>query len=264
MASRPIGKRLPISCEPCRKRKIKCTRDRRPCQTCLRRGLRAADCIFLGQPRPLLDENSETETNVQRELLERIQNLEDLLHRRIDTQLSPQNSDAVSPPITTISNPVPEQESDHIHTESVLYNLANCGSLQLSPSGHVRYLPLSSQWNSVFSKHDAGTHLEELNEVDIPHDEDAGFPFSSYDHITKAEFLSLLPPRRYCDYLKDIYFQVFSPVREECIVISIAHINSDRSNSYFIYYTTQPSKKNTKSSTKIRALFHWHGWLYCS
>jgi Fungal Zn(2)-Cys(6) binuclear cluster domain. len=94
MTSHPIAKRLPIRCEPCRKRKIKCTRGRRPCQTCLRRGLRAADCIFLGQPRLLLDDDSQTETNVQRELLGRIRNLKIYsidgsirsYHRRIVTQ----------------------------------------------------------------------------------------------------------------------------------------------------------------------------------
>ncbi|KAF2174190.1 hypothetical protein M409DRAFT_49053 [Zasmidium cellare ATCC 36951] len=49
--SAPRARRLPVSCEPCRVRKIRCTRDAAPCSTCQRRGV-ADECRYAARPRP--------------------------------------------------------------------------------------------------------------------------------------------------------------------------------------------------------------------
>ncbi|KAL2005352.1 hypothetical protein VTN00DRAFT_2563 [Thermoascus crustaceus] len=216
MASHPVGKRLPISCEPCRKRKIRCPRDHRPCQTCIRRGLRPEECIFLGQSRLSLEHVSATESSIQRELLARIRNLEDLLHKQIDGQAPLQNpGDPVSPPITTAGSTKTFSESDRgtdvLSTESRNQPPGNVGSLQVSPSGHVRYVPLPSQWNSVLAETPANQDIEDLGS-DLADEEDHDLLFSSRGAASRAELLALLPPGRYCDALKDVYFKVFSPL----------------------------------------------------
>ncbi|GAD98220.1 hypothetical protein ARB_07724 [Paecilomyces variotii No. 5] len=108
------------------------------------------------------------------------------------------------------SSSTPGQDSEHIPTELVPSRAGNFGSLQFSPSGHVRFVPQSSQWNSILPRDGEGGHLEEVN--DGPNDEDAMFPFNGYGHLNKTELLALLPPRKYCDYLKKTYFKVFSPL----------------------------------------------------
>ncbi|KAJ9235399.1 transcriptional regulator family: Fungal Specific TF [Paecilomyces variotii] len=108
------------------------------------------------------------------------------------------------------SNSTPDQDSDHISTDLAPSDPGNFGFLQFSSLGHVRFVPLPSQWNPVLHRDDAGNHFEGLS--DVPHDEDAGFPFNGCGRITKAELLALLPPRKYCAYLKGIYFKVFSPL----------------------------------------------------
>ena len=96
-SSRSTGKRLPISCQACRTRKIRCSRDGRPCQTCVRRGLGAEDCIYLGQPRLSAEQSSPGDSAVQNELLARIRNLEGLLQKQMSSHAGTPTGGAVSP-----------------------------------------------------------------------------------------------------------------------------------------------------------------------
>ena len=210
-ASRSSGKRLPISCQACRTRKIRCSRDGRPCQTCVRRGLGAEDCIYLGQPRLSSEQTSPADPNVQNELLARIRNLESMLQKQVNSQAgtpvaggSPLGAPSVSGSFTdsdlgagldTWGSPM----------------LANVGTLHTSPSGHVRYVPLASQWESVVAKSPAAECLRSPDS-DIADDDDLQIPLARNGNISRAELLAILPPGRYFDTLKEVYFRVFSPV----------------------------------------------------
>ncbi|KAL1967840.1 hypothetical protein VTN77DRAFT_2529 [Rasamsonia byssochlamydoides] len=225
-SSHPVSKRLPISCEPCRKRKIKCPRDRRPCQTCIRRGLHPDECIYLGRPR-LSSEQTSTSTAadavVQQELLDRIRNLEDLIQKIGErgqgaqaAQLAQRKNSPVSPPSTVVSStksaPTSEPAIDSVSSiRSQYHTSGNVGCLQVSASGHVRYVPLASQWNSVFAKSTVGESFEGVDD-DVLDDGDLEMPFVCHGRTTRKDLLAMLPPGRYCDVLKDVFLKVFSPL----------------------------------------------------
>lgn len=215
-SSRSTGKRLPISCQACRTRKIRCSRDGRPCQTCVRRGLGAEDCIYLGQPR-LSAEQSSPDSAVQAELLARIRNLEALLQKKMSSQAGTPSGGAVSP-LGGTSTAGSFSESDvgpGIEWDNLGPMMYNVGSLHTLPSGHVRYVPLASQWESLVAKSPAAECLSSTDSDIADDDDDLQIPLAKNGSISRAELLAILPPGRYCDVLKDVYFQVFSTV---CVV----------------------------------------------
>ncbi|KAL2872299.1 Zn(II)2Cys6 transcription factor [Aspergillus lucknowensis] len=208
-SSRSTGKRLPISCQACRTRKIRCSRDGRPCQTCVRRGLGAEDCIYLGQPRFSSESTLTADATVHNELLARIRNLEDLLHQRVGSQPGDSHSPLPSPTLTgSFSEP-----DSAIGLGSVDYTrkslLSGAGKLQTFASGYVRYLPLAPQWNSANTTSSPGDTLPDINSEVPDDDDDLCIPLAG-NRASKEELLAILPPRRYCDALKDVYFRVFS------------------------------------------------------
>jgi hypothetical protein len=213
-SSRSTGKRLPISCQACRTRKIRCSRDGRPCQTCVRRGLGAEDCIYLGQPRLSTEQTSTTDQTVQNELLARIRNLEGMLQKQVSSQAGTPTGGATSP----VGGGAPSVTGSFSGSDVGAFEpwgstmLGNIGTLQTSPSGHVRYVPMASQWESVVAKSPAAECLRS-SEADIADDDDLQIPLAKNGSISRAELLALLPPSRYCDILKEVYFRVFSPVR---------------------------------------------------
>ncbi|KAL4870024.1 hypothetical protein BDV12DRAFT_68853 [Aspergillus spectabilis] len=210
-SSRPTSKRLPISCQACRTRKIRCSRDGRPCQTCVRRGLGAEDCIYLGQPRLSSEHTLNADATVQSELLARIRNLEDMLQRQVGSHSGDRQSPLASPSLTgSFSEP----------DSAIGLGLADCprssvmssfGTLQTFASGYVRYLPLAPQWSSVNPTNSPGDALPDISSGIPEDDDDLRIPLSG-TVASREELLAILPPSRYCDALKDVYFRVFSPL----------------------------------------------------
>lgn len=209
-SSRSSGKRLPISCQACRTRKIRCSRDGRPCQTCVRRGLGAEDCIYLGQPR-LSSEQASTDPTLQNELLTRIRNLEGLLQRHSSSQTSTPTGAASPLGPSSVAGSFSEPELGTAVESWGSPFLRSVGTLHTSPSGHVRYVPLASQWESVVARGPAAESLRRFD-LDIAEDDDLQIPLSQNGRASHGELLALLPPNRYCDILKDVYLSVFSPV----------------------------------------------------
>lgn len=213
-ASRSSGKRLPISCQACRTRKIRCSRDGRPCQTCVRRGLGAEDCIYLGQPRLSSEQTSPADPAVQNELLARIRNLEGLLQKQVNSQAGTPTGGASPLGALSVSGSFSESEiGTGLDTWGSPY-LGNVGTLHTSPSGHVRYVPLASQWESVVATSPAADCLRN-SDSDITDDDDLQIPLARNGSVSRAELPGILPPGRYCDTLKEVYFRVFSPVSED-------------------------------------------------
>lgn len=214
MASRSTGKRLPISCQACRTRKIRCSRDGRPCQTCVRRGLGAEDCIYLGQPRLSAEQSSPGDSAVQSELLARIRNLEALLQKQMSSQAGTPTGGAVSPlGGTSAAGSFSESDGPGLEWDNFSSMMENVGTLQTtSASGHVRYVPLASQWESLVAKSPAADCLRH-NDSDIADDDDdLQIPLAKNGAVSREELMATLPPGSCCGVLKDVYFQVFSTV----------------------------------------------------
>ncbi|PYI28255.1 C6 zinc finger domain protein [Aspergillus indologenus CBS 114.80] len=204
-SNRSTGKRLPISCQACRTRKIRCSRDGRPCQTCVRRGLGAEDCIYLGQPRLASQQAMTAAPPDQNEMLARINSLEELLHEQVHIQsndvMSPQRS-----PSGTESGAEYEPTFDVRSRELRSRLPSGAGTLQTFNAGYVRYLPWVNS-PPIFRGQSAPNV-----ETEIPDEsDDLQLPFAKI-HVSRDELLAILPPRRYCDALKDIYLRVFSPL----------------------------------------------------
>lgn len=218
--SRATGSvRQPVSCEPCRRRKIKCSRSRPPCDTCRRR--RCPDSCVYKAPRdssPLIQDY-----NSNSELLDRISNLENLLRKHTSAVAKPLPGGAEkftgqirSPPIEP--GPLFQPSPESLISESASTQISNestssrgVGALSTCQNGNVRYQPHSSQWRSIL----ANTHfsigtpsLEDSDESRL----EIGFPFTTAASPSEEELLSILPPAQHCDYLKERYFTVFSPV----------------------------------------------------
>ncbi|PWY70428.1 C6 zinc finger domain protein [Aspergillus heteromorphus CBS 117.55] len=209
-SSRSAGKRLPISCQACRTRKIRCSRDGRPCQTCVRRGLGPEDCFYLGQPRMASAHALAPQTPGQNELFTRIRNLEEQLQRQAQLQscdsVSPENSPSATSSLFESDNAI-DPESREITSPL----LSSVGTLQRFASGYVRYLPLATQWGQMSPTAPGSDSLPNVD-TEIPEDsDDLQVPLTK-SCISRHEHLAILPPRRYCDALKDIYLRVFSPL----------------------------------------------------
>lgn len=215
--------RQPVSCEPCRRRKIKCSRSSPPCTTCVRR--RCSDrCVYVGSQ----EDSTSSTTPATKDLVARITNLESLLRRYTGEAVG---SGAVdSPTYETVENPMlsPPIESNHnlqspesYGTVGSIISEDNGGSPSMSVSttlghlatlldGNTRYEPRSSQWNSVLANTDLST--DELVE-DTESFLGSGLPFSSSECPSTDGLLLILPPMQHCEYLKNVYLNVFSPVR---------------------------------------------------
>jgi hypothetical protein len=220
--SRQMGSvRQPVSCEPCRRRKIKCSKTIAPCDTCRRRGC-ADHCIYKGSR----DESSSiTSIAPNRELLDRISNLETLLKKHTGAHIPFSTSDAthtstmLSPPMeyaqpfhTSPGSFTSENSSHHSYSpDRSAGGSHGVGVLASSLNGNVRYEPRSSQWTSVLANTKLSTTTPSLEDQDDPSVLASGFPFIS-SIPSMDELLSVLPPMQQCDYLKNTYFTVFSPV----------------------------------------------------
>lgn len=100
--------RQPVSCEPCRRRKIKCSRTQPPCTTCQRRGC-ASSCVYAGRHDVPVN-HSGSSSLANEELLARITNLENILTKKaslgaqIPLESVRSEMQMLSPPVETASN----------------------------------------------------------------------------------------------------------------------------------------------------------------
>ena len=207
--------RQPVSCEPCRKRKIKCSRDSQPCQTCLRRRVASDQCVYKGsrEESPLQISNS-----THQQLVDRIGNLERLLKHHTGSEIpiaNGESSSILSPLIESYQHlqslPNSFTSELNLETSNPTEHTDRLGVLTSTGNGNVRYEPRASQWTSVLTNTGLSVDtplLDDGNDTDLS----SGFPFTSSSVPSKDELLSILPPIQHCDYLKDSYFKVFSPV----------------------------------------------------
>jgi hypothetical protein len=213
-----------VSCEPCRKRKIKCSRTRAPCNTCRRRQC-SESCVYLGTkdiPEP------------NRELLARIDSLEEMLRKHTGASQSQKqsasyNNDGIDSALlpAMLSPPIDISSQSYVLSpESLNYDLVHrqsypsfsprspavqpVGELRSSAAGDVQYEPRSAQWTAVLAN--TGITAPMFDDGREAEDSCPGFPFPAGQLPSRDELLAMLPPMRHCDYLKTTYFDVFSSV----------------------------------------------------
>lgn len=216
-----ISVRQPVSCEPCRHRKIKCSRTKPICETCRRR--KCADrCVYKGTNDG--DISSSTASSNE-DLLNRISNLEQLLRKHTGAEIpgaEPDYSMMPSPPVE-VGEPSQLSPASFIseHSQqtyrSEYESPLGGGVLTSTPSGNVRYEPRSSQWTAVLANTNLSIETPSLEDQEDPN-HTLGFPFTDSPALTTDELLSLLPPVQQCAYLKNQYFTVFSPVTLQLIL----------------------------------------------
>ena len=221
-------RRIPISCEPCRVRKIRCPRDAPPCSTCVRRRIPVEQCVYSSDrqsrshqqsgpspsKRPRLqndtsagDDSQVFETQPDRpalnetnaSLVSRIEHLKRLLHAQ------GQRSNT-TPSRPRVSEPAHSLEDSQTQTPTPFAT----GTLIPSTSGHVRFLPFSSSWRLVHrASHGVPFPDRESAVTDTP---SGPFPFGEHEAENRPNLLAKLPPIEYCDQLKNLYFQSLAPV----------------------------------------------------
>lgn len=221
----PQNRRLPISCEPCRARKIRCSRTRSPpgaCGSCVRRGISPSRCIFLRQTTSthqsqLQDEPITSNGGNSEELLSRIRILEELVSTRMHTS-SPRSQSTLPTSVTPPTDPSQSHSNQNEWPPSVLETSPLVfppdppqlvGTLNISKSGHVRYEPRNSQWNSILAGSPAAVEAKTRYEDPCPSDD---FPFDLNPTARIDDFLMILPPISQCDELKAVFFRVFATV----------------------------------------------------
>ena len=221
-SNRPAGSvRQPVSCEPCRQRKIKCSQTRPTCDTCRRRGC-ADSCVY---KKTRDDSTSIATAGANEELLNRISNLEALLRKHTGAQIPNSAGDGqltgpmLSPPmdfngpveLSTISGSFVSESPSQISYSSEPTAARRLGVLTTSLNGNVQYEAQSSQWTSVLANTGLSSMASKLDDYEDS-GVGSGFPFTSSPLPSVDELLALLPPTQQCGYLKDTYFAVFSPV----------------------------------------------------
>ncbi|KAF9249531.1 transcriptional regulator family: Fungal Specific TF [Penicillium roqueforti] len=225
MSAHHPRQRLPISCEPCRVRKIRCPRNGPACGTCIRRRVPLEQCVYSTrrkpsqrqpqqsqpQARPLENRSSSPETTLQphyqglagepdADLVARIEKLEQLLHAKNQ-----------QPDTTPSSLNFPQLDSEVQETRRLgPVTTFTTGTLIPSTSGHVRFLPFTSG-RRVFSRatQESPFLSQESAMIDTP---SGPYPFGEHDAENRPNLLAKLPPTEYCNQLKDLYFHSIAPL----------------------------------------------------
>ena len=217
------NKRSPLSCQPCRQRKIKCARDGCPCTTCVRRGVPNSHCVYATKGSANRTTDSAEQPTVESQRLEILQSLTveqspQLAARveRLERLLSEQcQLPAQEPPLPLSRSPGVTATLSEFTTRGGTshgnqFTSAPNGLLRKYESGHVRFIPSTSTWNVLQDTSGRALPDGDCGSVDVI---TLQFPIGESDAPKPQDILSKLPPADLCLELKDTYFRSFSPVK---------------------------------------------------
>jgi hypothetical protein len=211
------NRRLPISCEPCRVRKIRCPRDATPCGSCRRRGVSAAACQYAKRtpvmrprsppqstvqelPSPLTDTRSlDMPSSENADLASRVRKLEQLLLLTVSpsTNLAADaGNNGAGGSWTNLSNNM-SSEAVASPRDRLL------GTLRTTEAGHLRYFPQALSWTSDLD--DLDNECQGSAMASQP-----SRPLGNRRSLSMQDLLVALPPRKACQELVDVYFQSFA------------------------------------------------------
>lgn len=205
--------RQPISCAPCRERKIRCSRNGTPCDTCRKRKC-IESCIYpkkptlsvsgtLGFPSPP-SEGSATRGDYC-SVLDSNSNATILpVGRQLDVHhFSNSPSEGT---VQDIGRSFTGTGSERIVNDTIDVDVGD--KLRTTRQGHVLYEPKRSQWQqSLPLKISSSMGLDDPD--DSP--EVNAFPLA-FCNPTITQLIRSLPGPRQRASLKDVYFRVFSPL----------------------------------------------------
>ncbi|KIW73150.1 hypothetical protein PV04_01291 [Phialophora macrospora] len=203
MMPQPL-KRQPLSCENCRKRKIKCSGERPFCQTCVRRGF-SQTCFYLRQA---IQTPPSSNSDEVLQKLNRIENLLErqgqLLEQRYDLVPNSYSSNQDTPsqrqPSSLNSSPWEEIEASHSEVADTKF----VGTVLMYGNGYERFVP-------GIASADADAVNELIQSTSAP-PMATSFPFNDESLPSRHALLDELPPSCQRDRLKDLFFEVFSPL----------------------------------------------------
>ncbi len=204
-----VNKRMPSSCEPCRRQNIRCHGSCVPCETCVRRG-RALECQYQRDPPTPHDAASGQEGGDTDKLLQGISHIEQLLEKQtaIISMRDSSSSGVLHSPHGT-QNPRRRSQAlaspDSLPTEHAGQPGVGSWRLVQSPSGHVR---LSSQAIGL----DSANPSSRSDLFPAHAGQQTNFPFLADAAASRQQLLDFLPPMSQCDRLKDVYMSAFSPL----------------------------------------------------
>ncbi|KAI0888504.1 fungal-specific transcription factor domain-containing protein [Annulohypoxylon maeteangense] len=198
-----------LSCNLCRKRKLKCDREH-PCSACTRRGLGSSCTYVTNLPS---HDGSNQSTKAPLSVQDRIQQLESLVVDLMKT----------SGINTTPESPSSMSSTDSIFTPASTKQIlkdaspaSDCGSMRLSEAS-VSYVS-SAHWAAILEGiGELKDHLEEeesqnTHQVTETPEFDITGPQLLYGcsrHANKEELLASVPPRQVADRLVSHYFNSF-------------------------------------------------------
>jgi hypothetical protein len=212
----PTNRRLPMSCEPCRARKIRCPPSQSgPCGSCVKRGIPPSKCVYLRHPYHQQEQNGhsrQAQTDPQgqaasnEQLLNRIQDLENLLHSHMRAFSSP-SQQPITPETDVYNAPSVSSQLSPTFQQQSLPPMV--GTLHVSTSGYIRYEPRAAQWSTVFEDSPAAAMSRNL---ESDYATSNCFPCELTTSTSKCDLLNLLPPTTQCTELKTAFFDCFAPV----------------------------------------------------
>ncbi|KAK9241187.1 fungal-specific transcription factor domain-containing protein [Lipomyces kononenkoae] len=228
--------RVPLSCNFCRQRKLKCNRGH-PCENCIKRG-EEASCVYLNVPHtathvasqqglsPQIFANgalsgSKRATGV--ELQNRLDKLESLvlglMHSSSGDSDSPQDSNG-----DESNNQMPDFKPTNELAPDVDAVGESLGMMKLDKKGKAMYHgethwgALLNELSEVKALFERGREYHESMDLPQPNNPENGpeyqncFPFNSIGGVELSDILALIPSRPDCDVLVYRYFEVFDPI----------------------------------------------------
>ena len=211
------SRRLPISCEPCRIRKIRCPRDAAPCGSCRRRGVSAAACQYAKRtpamrprspppstmtqalPSPHTDTPSlDVASPESADLASRVRKLEQLL-----LAVSPHTNARPGASNNVVGESWAMPSINVSSRERASPRDILLGSLRATEAGHLRFFPQALSWGPDLHDFD-----DETQKSAIP--SQPSRPLGNRRSLSVQELLVALPPQRACQELVDVYFQSFA------------------------------------------------------
>ncbi|KAH8651156.1 hypothetical protein BX600DRAFT_100183 [Xylariales sp. PMI_506] len=223
-SSRKVEKRNrpPVSCEPCRTRKLKCNRGL-PCDACIKRE-RSSLCLYAANAN-----RSRPGTSKAREMKDRLNNLESLVSSFISgdavipSVLLAQSPSSSTPEDSAIVSSLVEQYRRSSKQGSILSNSSGgegvltpeTPHLQETRDGQVNYID-PSHWLSILDDiKEVREHLshQPLSQTATgmgvpvqPMGSDASFLFDARQASSLEEIIASLPSQPICDMLLSWYF----------------------------------------------------------
>ncbi|KAI1330936.1 hypothetical protein F5Y16DRAFT_408389 [Xylariaceae sp. FL0255] len=209
--------RPPVSCEPCRTRKLKCNRGL-PCETCIKRQ-KTSQCHYAANAN-----RNASAVSKQREMRERLNTLENLVSSFVSgeniIQSTSSRRSAVAAATTEPSDTAHQQTQQGTRSLSELMLTPESDSivggpltperphLQQNGEGQVNYID-SNHWQSILND------IQEIREhISSPIQQfplyeytpaDASFLFGTQPTLSYSDILCSLPPQAVCDRLVSWY-----------------------------------------------------------